>query len=853
MSRVRPLLGAVLVIVAITLPPALYLVNPALPYLADPLQGLWAGKRLARIPPAVNLEGLESEVKVVWDRWGVPHIYASSEEDLFRVEGWVHASLRLFQMDLYRRVAEGRLSELVGEKGLETDVFIRTLGLHRAIDASLRLMEEKAASDPNVAATLRALEAYAEGVNAYILWAKRTGSLPVEYRLLGADPEPWTVKDSLAIAKLLSLMLSYDDSDVMRYFLVEKFGIQVLFDVGAVRGDAHTPIILRPEESRAAVSLFQGTEFAYDLKYVNPYMYAQRRVPSSLALEPLSLKPAALEPRWLRDARLAAVSNNWVVSGRLTSTGRPILANDPHLQLTAPPIWAEVYLDSPTYRAYGVTVPGVPFVIIGRGEHVAWGFTNSFIDVVDWYYYKWSGGRYYYKGEWLKPSERTEVIKVRESRGYKEVTITVRETVHGPLIDFNTSRGVYRLAVKWVGLQPSLVAVWAYLAPKSRDIYDFIRAQRYFDSPIQNAVIADDRGNIAYSPTGLIPVRDPLPVIREGDVSLVNWGLLPFNGSAGEGEWVAYVSFPYIPRLVNPSWGYVATANNRILPYGAYPFELQSFYCDHYRHSRIVQMITEAPGKISPDYVKRMQLDVKSLAMEDVVPLLVELARRAPGSSQYKEILDGLEKWDHVMDAGSPWPAIAYYWAYIFHSRLWAPIFESLGLEYDYCVAKAEYTVQLLRKALSGDEDVAERYGVTPEAALEALKEALGKLEEQMGPDRAAWEWGRVHYYKFKHPLGSVAILGWLNYPSRPAPGDSFTVNLAPKMDLDNPEVDKGPSVRFIATMAWEVWGYIALPGGESGVPFSQHYTDLFLQWAAGEYRVIEPSPEPAAVTVFRR
>ena len=858
-------IGSLFIIIALVISVFPLTQGTPYPYIFDPVKGLWEEPVRAGYSNDVKVPGLTGKVTVVIDKDGVPHIYADNEKDLFTAVGWVQARFRLFEMDLMRRIVAGRLSEFFGNETLNQDKFMRNLQLYESAVASVNLMKHMAKYDTNVAKALEMMEAYTNGVNDYIKWAEDHNSIPIEYKLLGVKPEPWKLSDSAAVAKLIVYDLSYDDSDVGRFYLALANGPQILVDFNMINQSFNEPII-HGNHFWDHVKNFKGMEFKYNYTYINPETFHPHTIirsfkgpiatPNIIAVTPMNLSKTV--DKLLDITRCSGASNNWVVSGNITQYGYPLLANDPHLSLMVPPIWIEMHLVSKDtgLNVYGVAFPGVPFIIIGRTLHTAWGFTDSFIDVVDWYYYKWnSQGEYYYNGHWLKPMEKVETIKVKEGSHYKLVRITVKSTVQGPLFekDFRGKQVLY--AVQWTGLKPSLVPVWAYVMDHSESIWDFLSSQQYFDAAIQNAVVADDKGNILYSPTGLIPVRDNIPILKNGNVKIVNYGELPFNGSADEGKWVGYISFPYIPRLLNPSWGYVATANNRILAYGLYPWELQSYYCDHYRHYRIEELLNKYKAKgISVEDMMSIQKDIKSSAMADIIPTLIKLAEKRPDklTNIDKEVLQMLSNWNYVMDKNKPEPSIAFLWALLVHYNTWKPLVSKASLDMDYCLVKAEFTSYGLKQVLNGNTELQKYFG--NDASLFVINN-LHDAEKLLGsyykaPDNPrTWIWGKIHYYYFQHPMGSV--LPWLNYPKEPASGGPFTINVAPQLPKNPykslPPVNHGPSIRFIAILNPKDpgTGYLMLPGGNDGNPFSKHYQDLYFQWVNLEYHKIRMDSNP--------
>ncbi len=803
--------------------------NPQIAGVSDPVHGLWGSIPSSKHPSGtLRLEGLDSEVVVVWDKWGVPYIFAETERDLYYAFGFVQGLDRMFQMDLTRRVAEGRLSELLGEPAYDIDEFFRIVGLHRAAQETLSTMM----GDKELRKYYEVLEAYSEGVNAYIEWAKAHNMLPPEYRLLGAEPEPWKPLDSLAVGKLIAWGLAGSFSDVELKAFLDANGYEALFELGLLERPLNTAILGDVDDAVYPRGTWLNTtgSGSAQLSISRDYLEWLERIEEfvgSLVGE--------------------AASNNWVVSGKLTETGYPIVANDPHLSLQAPPTWYEacLVLRGRGWVVRGVTFPGLPVIVIGRNNNVAWGFTNVGADVTDFYYYKWRDGKYLYQGQWLEPQTIVEEIRIKTGSGYRVVKLRVNVTIHGPLVE----KYGERYALRWTGLQPTYEFIALYLMNYATSIHDYMRAQKYFMVPAQNAVYADTEGNIAYYPAGLYPIRGNLPVVEAGSLEVPNYGFLPFNGSSGEGEWVGYIPFDEIPHVVNPERGFIATANNAPVSAKSYKYYLGWHWADRFRHDRIVQMIQEtleSKGKISVEDVMRMQTDYKSLAAETLVPLLLQALDTVPGSlsDAERQVAEMLRNWDYVMRPDAPEPAIYTYWLKEFYDRLWEDEYEAAGIKGTFLPLE---TAELV---LRGELDEPGRFSKwvdkpLGELVLEALRSAMDKLAKDMGTeDPAKWRWGNVHIYAFNHPLGEV--LPWLNYPRYPAPGGFFTVNVAPGL-----KVGSGPSIRYIADMRPGKTGYLTLPGGNSGHPFSIHYYDQLDMWVKGGYKplLMPSSPEQVEAT----
>jgi penicillin amidase len=827
--------------------PALAPLNPVvrvLMFYADHVHGLWFYAYVAKpVEGSIALKGLKSTVTVAVDGYGVPHIYAEKEEDAFTVLGWIQARDRFWQMDVLRRIGYGNLSALLGPAALKIDKFMRTLGYHITIEKSYELVK-KLAMEGDVWAqrALVALEAYTRGVNAWLDHALKTGSLPLEYRLLGVLPEPWKPQDSIAVAMVMIHGLAYGATDVMLASLAaagHSWIIDLMFK--ATKWLSNTTII-EPNEWSKYVGIAKDLKFKPTVKTASIEDVEELNVVVNFtSLRPYLLALANLTNILQLVLGSTCISNNWVISGSLVKQGAPILANDPHLELTVPPIWYEyhiVALDT-GLNMHGVGFPGIPFIIIGRNKYVAVGYTNSMIDVTDFYYYVWINNEtYLYMGEPRKVELRVERILVRELTGrYQIVEHRVLETVHGPILEVNVSGSRVLLAVKTTTTIPSAVVVWAYRIMHARSVFDVLEVQRYFYAPIQNTVAADVHGNILYSPAGLIPVRTRLPKIAiesaNGTVVVTNAGFLPFNGSRGEGEWIGYVAFRYIPRLLNPERGYVVTANNLIVP--DYPYYLQLAVCDRYRFQRIVQLIEEvlaAKGFISVEDVKTIQLDTTSLAAFNLVMVASKLAG-------YQVI----SQWDYKMRVDDYRPSIAYVFLYALHDTLWRRVFRAAGLEPDYgCRGlRLELTEFILRLALAGDTWFLERLGYADARQLikKALESTMKLLTSLYGTTEVQqWIYGSKHRYTIRHVLGDY--FPWLNYPEYPAPGDPYTVNPSPEREPGK-GVRHGASVRFVALLAANatVVAWLQIPGGNSGNPFSRFFDNQLRGWVLGEYHPV--------------
>lgn len=685
-------ISLVIVLVAVF---AMFLIPPYFFRLADPFQGPM--KAISRPPPPAPLENYVLVIK------------SGSEKEAIYKLGYAHAYYRFFQMDVMRRVVQGRLSELLGEAALDTDIYFRTRGLYIAAEKTWAYIKERYPQFADL------LEEYTRGVNDFL------ASNPpiVEYLILGKRPEPWSPVDSIAIGKLIAWSLSGGEDDLYLKQLADALGPEFL-KIALARAD-NTPIL-----------------------------------PQKATFSPLG-------------------SNNWVISPGFTATGKPILANDPHLSLSAPPIWIFQKVETPDYTVMGVAFPGVPVVVIGTNGYVAWGFTNTGVDIIDYYYYVWNGDRYYYNGTWLEAQRRVEKFRVCDLNNNCAVrSVDVLETVHGPVVDF---RG-QRYAMRWLGNNVTLEAIALYMMNRARNLTEFLNGLRYFITPSQNTVYADRYGVVAYFASGYYPVRDG--------------GYLPFNGSRGEGEWRRLVWLPDVLRYINPP--YLATANNKVADANIY---LQWRWADRYRHDRITELIAQkiVRGKISASDVMAIQRDVVDISCRDAKALL-----RLYGGEAGRKLLEELDSWDCAMTPNSVTAARYATFMYTLQKSAWERFNVSITFV-PFEVTLASIRLGLLDRA------------IVEKAAEEALK--------------VNSPWGSMHKYNIQHVLSSV--FPSLSYRSVEAPGDWFTVNVAPGF-----AVSHGPSVRFIVAFGDGV--YMMLPGGPDGDPLSPLYDAMYIPWVRGEY-----------------
>jgi penicillin amidase len=761
-----------------------------------------AGRRFMRrpLPPQsgkMTLHGLERPVEIIRDRWGVAHIYAETEHDLFFTQGYVQAQDRLFQMDINRRVGLGRVSEITGSLGLDFDRFARYHGWPRAAQAQ---MEGSSALTRDVTA------AFAAGINTFI----NQGPLPLEFTVLAYRPEPWSLLDSAAWGTVLNWGLSVNwESELLRTFLVEALG---------------------PEKAAALTP-------ACDNNYVTTLpteQIGQRLATSLLDAFRRAHKQA---PVGVLPVGSGVGSNNWVVSGQHTVSGRPHLANDPHLPPVFPAMWYATHLCGGGYHVAGFALPGVPGVVIGHNEHVAWGVTNAFPDIQDIYIERFhpdDKSLYEVNGTWQKAEMVTETIRVR---GRKPLVETVRYTRHGPVFSDLLPAQQADLALRWTAHEPGDHLRTILESNRAADGESFDRALRYWSFASQNVVYADTNGNIGYRMPGCVPRR------KRGD------GLLPVPGWTDEYEWEGWIPFSELPACTNPAEGYVATANNYVAG-DPYPYLLTSEWLPDYRARRIRHLLEAAlPERLSLADHGRIQNDTVSVMAERflamALPILSATKTAEPGLSWACE---QLQNWDREMRVDSV--AATLYFGLLTHFTH-AAIEQALGAELaQQLLAHDEFQAgfplmpfyeiayEVTMRWLEAGVGAPQWAGDMRPLLAPALLKTLAVLQREGGQNPARWTWGHFHRIFFEHQMTRLPGIGRLWKPlTVPAAGDGFTVNQSDLSPHFPPEpVTVIASCRLIMDVGeWDAC-LAALPGGQSGQPASPHYRDRIAEWADGRY-----------------
>ncbi len=744
---------------------------------------LWLRSSLPQTSGTLRLAGIAAPVEILRDRHGIPHIRAETDQDAYFALGFVHAQDRLFQMEFMRRLGAGRLSELVGKPTLALDRRMRVFGLHRLAQAAFEHLGPGPRS---------AFEAYARGVNAYI--QTHPGVLAPELVAISGRPEPWRPADSLVWARIMAMRLSGNlRSEALRARLAER---------------------LRPDQIDA----------------LWPDM-TREMAPSLGTAEPDKIRTlfAGLMRSWPDALAPVTASNSWVVAGSRTETGRPILANDPHLGFRAPVLWYLARIETPTLSLAGATAPGVPLTILGHNGTIAWGFTTTDSDTQDLFLEKLDptdAGRYLTPDGPRPFAIRTETIGVR---GEQPITVTIRATRHGPVVSDLDSEAMRRdgtdhvVALAATALRPddrTAEAIWRLNRARSWD--GFIAAMAHFHAPQQNVSYADIDGNIGFIAPGRVPIR------RAGD------GNAPAPGWTGSHDWDGLIPFEALPRSFNPASGRIVNANHPIVG-PDYPYHLGSGDTPPYRAQRIHAMLDQGRSATA-EKAGGMQSDALSLAARELVPLMAAIA---PGGARAARARDLLRRWDGRMAADRPEPLIFTAWLKAFNRLLYA---DELGPLFPQAWRlRPVFVRNVLRGQGTWCDDVGTaRRESCPDRLAASLDIALAELSEAHGEDIAAWRWGDAHYAHFRHPmLGWIPLLKRIGDIDIAADGGAFTVNRAQNR-ISNQRAPyasvHGPGLRAVYDLSDLDRSLFVIATGQSGNPLSRNYRDLTPLWAAGRY-----------------
>jgi penicillin amidase len=689
---------------------------------------------------AERAPGLHARVEILRDKWGVPHIYAANSDDLFFAQGWIAAKDRLFQIDLWRRAGSGKLAEVLGPSAVGRDRMSRLLRYRGDWNKE---WESYAPDARSIAA------AFVNGINAYI--RSLNGRRPLEFQIAGYDPGLWSPEDVVSRASGLEVATNLT-REIDRSMEIAKFGVNV-------------------------------TE-----QFAPPDPFVHLIIPPGVDVQ-------AITRDIIRDYEAAAGparfgeggSNNWVIDGSMSATGKPLLANDPHREIAVPSLRKIVHLVAPGWNAIGAGEPALPGIELGHNESIGFGLTIVGTDQQDLYVEKLNpanANQYMYKGEWKAVQIEKQQIAVK---GAAPINVELRFTAHGPVIYEDRARHL-AYALRSIGSEPGGAAyLGALSAARAKDWKEFLAAMARFKSPAENMVYADTTGNIGWIAAGAAPVRP-------------NWtGLLPVPGDGGQYEWNGFVPMSQLPQSYNPARHFIATANNKIVSPND-PKPIAYDWADSFRVLRIGQMLGE-PRKFGVADFERMQYDVVGLPARRFQAIV-----RKSRPARHGDIVDEFLKWDARLTADSR-PGLVY--------ELWMS--ELIPSIYPRGWAGG-VRLEVVLKTLEARPNAT--------AIAEALDQTMSVLEGNL-PRREDWKWSALHTLVLRHPLNTRN----LNLPAVPRPGDSETVNAA-----GGERGVEGASYRQILDVADWDRSVVTNTPGESGDPQSKHYRDLIEDWLAGRY-----------------
>ncbi len=749
----------------------------------------------------IRSPNLQDTVKVYRDKMGTPTIIGSNIHDVLYAQGYEYARDRLWQLEFYRSVASGELSRLFGPSQLKNDMALRKLGIHRAaVAASERLPPEYRSY----------VASYVNGLNDYI--RSHRNALPPELEILGVKPKEWTVVDSLSIQGVMAFDLAYGglSAELRRLKLIQTVGGEKSLEV--------IPVVYDP-----------AAEY---IKSVNVSDIGA--LGSDFSTHPLNTMFGGIDK-----LALGVGSNNWVIGGALTASGKPILANDMHLGLATPGIWYQVHLVATdgSLNSQGFSLPGAPFVVAGHNEKVAWGFTNTGLDAIDLFYLKRNETHYLVNNsKWVPFEKITESIPVK---GQDEVEFTYELTKFGVMDTFDDTE----YAVRWTlteGYERDQIFRAIYSLNVAENVDQIHSALKYFAVPGQNVVFATVDGDIGYQFTGLIPIRTN------------GFGVIPQNGSNGLNDWNGSVPYEDQLFLVNPQKGFFGTANQEIDD--RHLFYIAENYAVEYRGKRINQILANQTNfdmegsKFTETDVMKMHGDVYSLAVDDILTPVIDKLKTFDFNSienadiqLIQQALSLLDQWDHKMVTSSSEASIFVTFRINFvHSTFVDELGYNLTKSLNYAAHPSLVKFLKNPENVSWFDDIKTTNKETyVDIAAKAFSNSINFLKQKVGPSIEDWKWGNLHQATFKHVMGGV--LPFLNVGPGPSNGTTFTINAGGGRDGDvenlSFEQSHGPSERLIARVEpnWDVV-YGLTPPGISGNPFSSHYDDAFDNWRLVKY-----------------
>jgi penicillin amidase len=758
---------------------------PPIAAFLNPATGFWQNAESKHILPEENLQldGLQGKVTIRYDEHMIPHIFAGNDHDLYYVQGYITARDRLWQMDIQTRSAAGRLAEIAGPKALNIDRYHRRMGMTYGAENTLKGMMK----DP---VSKMVIEAYTDGVNNYVHHLRKR-DYPIEFKLLDYAPEEWKPINCAYLLKLMSETLAGGSDQFAMTNNLKHFGAKDINDLFPDYPFHEDPIIP------------VGTKWGF-----KPLPVPK---PSAdfIAQMTDNIKPKERVP--------GIGSNNWVIAGSKSASGYPILANDPHLNLTFPSIWYQLQMSSPTVNVYGVSLPGAPCVVIGYNQKISWGVTNVDAGVLDWYQVHFkdnSKNEYWYNNQWNKVKKRIEVINIR---GQKPLYDTVIYTHHGPVVYDNVSQKPKDRqnipigdALRWVAHDESDEFMTFYLLNRGKNYDDYRKALTYYTAPAQNFIFASSDKDIAITPNGKIPLK------------FKDQGKFIMDGSDPANDWHGWIPYDQNPTVKNPPRGFVSSANQSSTDQ-TYPYYINWRFELYDRGKRINDRL-KAMQNATVDSMQLMQMDNYSMRAQDVLSTLIKYLDASKLRKKQLDALQIIKKWDKHFDASSEGASIFNVWWLQFYSMTWDDEFTDKNMLLNYPSFDRTEKLLLTEPNSKWFDDINTPAKETcGDIVIRSFTAAVDELLRKYGQPGEKWQWGNVKDSHINH-LANLPGFGTGHFS---AGGTGAVINAL--------KGGNGPSWRMVVQMGPQVKGYGVFPGGESGNPGSYFYEDMFNTWKDGK------------------
>lgn len=759
-------------------------VPPVLKFL-NPFTGFWqnAESTTVKANRSIVLRGTHQSVDIAFDDRMIPHIFAKNDHDVYYAQGYVTAMHRLWQMDFQTRFAAGRISEVVGKKAIELDKYQRRMGMVFGAERSLEGMM----IDPK---SKEMVLAYTAGINAYIHSLSKA-QLPIEYKILDFKPEDWTPIKCALLLKQMSAVLAMGSDEFYMTNIRNKFGTDVVKDLFPDYPFKEDPIIP------------VGTKWNFD--------------PLPIPSVPPSFNEAISGTIKTKQKEEGIGSNNWAVSGAKTASGLPILANDPHLDLSLPSIWYQIQLHAPGLNAYGVSLPGAPGIVIGFNKDIAWGVTNVAADVLDFYQIKFKDNTrksYWYNNQWKNTSTRLETIVVRND---KNLVDTVFYTHHGPVVylqkvkDFSKAKNIpVGNALRWIAHEKSNELKTFYLLNRGKNYNDYRDALTYYTAPAQNFIFASAENDIAITANGKFPLK------------WKDQGKFILDGTDPKYDWQGWIPASQNPTVKNPPRGFVSSANQSSTD-KTYPYYINWEFSPYERGKRINDRLS-VMNKATADSMINMQTDSYSIHAQNILPTILALVDKSKLNATQQEALRLVSSWNKYYEAKSLAASIFDFWTKRLMFDIWDDEFNVADIPMRY--PSRDRTVQLILNEPNSkwiDNVNTPQKETLSDLVNEAFKYSCDSLERKYGPIGKSWEWAKVKNTNIQH-LAKI-----------PGFGSKVLLTGGGKMTINAQNEGNGPSWRMVVELGKTPKGHGVYPGGQSGNPGSPFYDNMIDKWATGK------------------